>query len=290
MYLHIGSTDDESVLRSAFADVDYAFVNINSFALGIKNEIYWGIRIFEIAVQSGVKHYIWSSLDNYAASTGFNEELRCGHYYGKGHVEQWMAALPQMKMKWSILTTGPYIEMLSERLRPVKREADGVYVFRAPLANGAVPFVHLDDLGPYVHWILSHPTESAGLNLKVAIEHVSYAHLVDSFTRVTGETAVYENPSIEEYFAEGPFTPVAEVKLGAQTAGEDDTSLLTYRDNFSAWWRLYQGSGGNKGLIRRDYEFLDRIFPDRVKSVEQWMRKVVYTGEERTVLKTMFYS
>jgi uncharacterized protein YbjT (DUF2867 family) len=92
--LFTGETDDEVALRKAFAGVDYAFVNLNSWALGIKNEIFWGIRIFEIAVQSGVKHYIWSSLDNFAPETQFDDSISAGHYYGKGHVEQWMSAVP----------------------------------------------------------------------------------------------------------------------------------------------------------------------------------------------------
>lgn len=79
----IGGPTDETALRSAFAVVDFAFVNLNSFSLGIKNELYWGIRIFEIAVQSLVKHYVWSSLDDYALETKYDDAIRCGHYYGK---------------------------------------------------------------------------------------------------------------------------------------------------------------------------------------------------------------
>src|SRR5277367_1433329 len=59
--LYIGTAEDELSLRSAFKDIDLAFVNLNGFALGIKSETYWGIRIFEIAIQSGVKQYIWSA-------------------------------------------------------------------------------------------------------------------------------------------------------------------------------------------------------------------------------------
>jgi uncharacterized protein YbjT (DUF2867 family) len=52
--LHLGSSYDESTLRSAFQGVNFAFVNTNSFVIGIRNEVWWGIRTFEIAVQSGV--------------------------------------------------------------------------------------------------------------------------------------------------------------------------------------------------------------------------------------------
>lgn len=261
-----------------------AFVNTNSFAIGIRNEIWWGVRTFEIAVQSGVQHYIWSSLDNFFHDKLYDESLRAIHYYGKGIVAQWMSAIPQTPMRWSLLTTGPYIETLSELMRPV--EVDGVAVFRAPLADGAVPFVHLSDLGFYVDWIFSHPDLSAGFDLKVAVEHVSFDHLAKTFTEVTGKPAKYENISFEEYFATGPFAPAASAKLGGQFAGEDDPSLVTTQQNFTAWWRLYQLSGGNTGLIKRDYELLDKIHPERVRSLKQWMEKVDYKGEKRDVIKT----
>jgi hypothetical protein len=41
-------------------------------------------------------------------------------------------------------------------LRPVKAEDDTV-VFELPLDDGAMPFIHLDDIGLYVRWILNNP-------------------------------------------------------------------------------------------------------------------------------------
>lgn len=215
-----------------------------------------------------MKHFIWSSLDNFMFDTRYDDVFRVGHYYGKSHVEQWLSAIPQREDTkcWSILTTGPYIEMPSELLCPGQDE-DGTYVSKAFLDAGGVPFVPLDDLGPYVHWIFSPRDQSAGLNLKVAVEHVSYDHLAATFTKVTGKTSRYDNISFLELFTGGAFAPVSESKLGVETAGSDPT-LLSYRENFSAWWRLYEGSGGNGGILQRDYQFLDQVFPQRVRSLE----------------------
>jgi hypothetical protein len=38
-------------------------------------------------------------------------------------------------------------------------------------------------------------------------------------------------------------------------------------------------------LLKKDYALLDKILPDRVKSLEEWMRKAEYTGESKSVLK-----
>jgi hypothetical protein len=192
-----------------------------------------------------------------------------------------MKAQPLTPMKWSVLTTGPYAEMLSASQRP-KKDENGVYVFRAPLGEGAVPYIHLDDLALYTKWIFDHPEESQGLDLQVATEHVGWAYLAETFERVTGKKARYESVSVEEYMPKQWKT--GDVKLGAEHEGENDETLLTFRENFSAWWRIYQRCGENKGVLRRDYEMLDRILPGRVKSIGEWMVKVGYTGDENKAL------
>jgi hypothetical protein len=284
--LSTGAPDDEDSLRKALANVTHAFVNTNSFTMGMKAEIYWGMRIYELCAQAGVKHFIWSSLDNFRLETGYDDSVRAGHYYGKGYVEQWLSAIPQREngTRWSVLTTGPYVEMLSELFCP-KKDDQGVYVFQMPLDDGAIPFVHLDDLGPYVHWIFDNPDESIGLNLRVAIEHVPLELIPAAFTKVTGKPARAKNLTLDEYFKVGGFATIADKKIGFEPAGYNDTTLFTYRQNFSNWFRIYQRSGGNKGILRRDYAFLDKVLPTRVASLEQWMRKVGYTGEPKPVLK-----
>ena len=37
--------------------------------------------------------------------------------------------------------------------------------------------------------------------------------------------------------------------------------------------------------MQRDYELLDRILPERVKSVKEWMLLTRYTGQPDSVLK-----
>jgi uncharacterized protein YbjT (DUF2867 family) len=280
--LFLGSAQSEPDLRNAFIGVDLAFVNTNSFALGIKGETHWGIRIFELAIQAGVKHYIWSNLDNVLRDSGYDESVNAGHYSGKSRVAQWMEAQPQEPMAWSLLTTGPYVETLSEALRPTK-DVDGTYVFRAPLEDGAVPIISLDDIGSYALWIFDTPSESAGLDLAVSTETITWTHLAEIFSKVTGKKARYESLSIDDYFSAAG--EAADAKLGADYSGESDDTLLTVKENFSRWWRIYQRTGEGKPLCKRDYALLDRILPTRIKSVEEWMVKTEYTGDLLSVLK-----
>jgi uncharacterized protein YbjT (DUF2867 family) len=283
--LHTGAPDNEDALRKAFSEVDYAFVNLNSWALGIKNEIYWGIRIFEIAVQSRVKHYIWSSLDNYAHETRYDDLLRVVHYYGKGHVEQWISALPQTPMRWSVLTTSPYIEQLLDFQSP-QRSDNGEYDFRLPLNNGAIPYTCLDDLPYYVRWILDNPEKSAGLNIGAAVEHVTLQHLASTFTEVTGKPAKATNITVEEWFEGVGLNSRLNHLMASTNVSSDDPSLMTVGDNFSGWWRIYQQSADNKGLLKRDYKLLDEIHPQRTRTLKQWMERVQYDGDTRKKVTT----
>ena len=80
-----GRADNEADLRRAFAGVTAAFVNTNGFAIGEKAELYWGIRIFEIAKEEKtMRHYVWSNLDYALKLGGYDEKYKTGHYDGKG--------------------------------------------------------------------------------------------------------------------------------------------------------------------------------------------------------------
>ena len=59
-----GSIGDLDSVSRALQGVYGVFVNTDGFTVGEKEETYLGLRIFELAKQSGtVKHYVWSSLD-----------------------------------------------------------------------------------------------------------------------------------------------------------------------------------------------------------------------------------
>jgi hypothetical protein len=199
-----------------------------------------------------------------------------------------MASLAYLKaqnreaMAWTTINSGPYIETLTEVFTPTV-DADGSYVFSAPLQNGAVPLVYLDDLARSALWALENPQESNGLEFGVAIEHATWENVASSFTKVTGKPARWEDTNLAVWL-DRVFGDKADDKIGSGYAPGDNT-LLSNRQNFAAWWELYRASGNNQGILQRDYAFLDRILPTRVKSVEEWMRKTKYDGAWNPVLQ-----
>lgn len=189
-----------------------------------------------------------------------------------------ISAQPTFPMAWSVLSSCPYIEMLSESWSPTKDES-GTYIFNVPLGSGSAPMIDLDDLGSYARWIFDNPYKSIGFNLEVATCQVSLAGLVEAFTKVTGKTAKGEYLSIDEYLskrARAGFDP--EVKL-AHSGDPKDPTVQTFRQNFSGFYNVFRDN-----LSTRDYKFLDKILPTRVKTLEEWMRKSDYTGDFKLVL------
>ena len=92
------------------------------------------------------------------------------------------------------------MEMLADGMFVPQRLEDGTFVFAAPIDQGFIPMIALDDFAYYVNWIFSNPQKSAGIELAVATEDVTYDELVKTFVEVTGKKAIFANLSEEQYF------------------------------------------------------------------------------------------
>lgn len=316
---------DEASFLTAAEGADFAFINTDGFSIGEVAEIYWGIRFYELSVRVGIKHFIYSTLDNLGPSTGYKQEFHIGHYYGKSRVvgkfplcnfpthvqsrapssllptnnicSEFLESQKSNATTWSAISSGPYVEMIYEALAPVLSADGKTYIFPYPLGQGAMPFINLDDFAKYTAHIIANPTAFASTTLEVATCHASGEDIAAALTTVTGYPAKYINTPVNDWlektFEKEPLGPNQRVGLGA-SSGHIDTGLseaffpLTFGQNFTAWWNVFNHSAGNKGIIKRDYGMLDKILPDRVRSVEEWMRKVEYTaGEKKKVLKRL---
>ena len=271
---------------------DYVYVNTDGFALGEQAEIFWGIRLYETAARAGIKHLVYSGLEaNIGKETNYDPKYYVGHFEGKGRVQDWIKAQPKGEMAWTIFHSGPYIEMFYEFLSPATSD-NGTKLFTLPLGEGTVPWQHLPDYGKYTDWILSNREESNWLDFGVGISQEGGKEVAESFTKVTGIPAKYVDVPVAAWvekafesnrsmFPEGQRT-----KVGHRSTSDPSTLHLTYGQNFAAWWNVYSACTDSKGLIKKDYDFLNKIVPDRVKSVEQWFSKTGFRGEKKGLLKS----
>lgn len=149
--------------------------------------------------------------------------------------------------------------------------ADGTVVWRVPLGDGAVAHIALDDCEYYVRWLFDHQNEANGLDLEVATDHVNYHDLAKAFTKVTGKPAKYIDTDLETYWKTGPLSYGAAGPSG-YNSDRNDPATITMQQNFTGFWNIWKHSGGNKGIITRDYAWLDKIHPNRIRSAEEWFR------------------
>lgn len=264
-----GRFDDTDAVRKALSGCYGVWVNTDGFTVGEAAETFSGIRIFELAKQTpSLRHYVYSGLEYALALGNYKQEFKCDHYDGKARVIDWMhvqrSVVSNDEMSWSVVLTGPYMDMLDSAFAPVNKREDGTFVFVSPVGDGHIPMIALVDLGYFARYTFDHRQETSGKDLPVASDLVGVDYLAETFTKVTGHPAVYKRLSIEEWwtYIKNADAPVAHEKEGS----------TTIRSNFSAFWRLYRDD-----LVKRDMDWIRSINPE-TRFVEKWMRENNYKG------------
>ncbi|KZT56961.1 NAD(P)-binding protein [Calocera cornea HHB12733] len=260
-----------------------AFVNTDGFVIGEKAEIFWGMRIFEIAVAQGVQHYIWGNVIYLTKQGGYNPKYRSGHTDGKGRVAQWLLAQKLKQVTVSVFTTGAYMNMFWDgQFNPQKNE-DGSFTFYSSIGDGIIPLVALEDVGPFVSWIFANKERSSNLNLIAMTDIPSYPTVIAAFEKVTGKKAHWKDLPFDQFAALRGMTDEAPAAFAAGPGEYNDTTGMSVKANFRGWWNAWRDSIFTWKDV--DVGLLDEIHPGRIRSLEEWMTRVGYNGEHRLVLK-----
>ncbi|WKT53973.1 hypothetical protein QSH57_004557 [Fusarium oxysporum f. sp. vasinfectum] len=188
---------DTDAFLSTASNTDYVLVNTDGFTLGEQAETYWGIRLFELAARAGVKHFIYSGLDSVGPKSNYDPDLYCGHYQGKARVQDWIHAQKHVNMRWTIIRSGPYMELLSAVLSPANE--DRSLIFQFPLDDGSIPFIHLEDFGKYINWALKNPDKSSSLDFGIATVQATGDQVAKACKAVTGRPSQFINVPIEAW-------------------------------------------------------------------------------------------
>lgn len=188
--------------------------------------------------------------------------------------------MPTRPMTQSVLETGPYADWLWGYV--LYKDAEGTYVFQMPLGpSGVMLLVSLNDVGKYARQIFKHPKRSAGLQLGVAIAHVTRAEHAAAFEAVTGKKARYEDTPLQAVLSRLP-----QGKIRARgSPGYDDPTLKTAAGHFGPWQGIFRDSGGNTRCWKRDYNLLDEIMLSMVRTLKEWMQKENYDRTPKQILK-----
>jgi uncharacterized protein YbjT (DUF2867 family) len=140
----------------------------------------------DAAVEAGVQHIIFSSLENVNRITGGTKFAP--HFTDKAEVEEYIRTLP---VRSSFILMAFFYTNLIE-FYPPRMEGDTlvfpIYLpedFRAPFVDP------LTATGPAILEVFSNPEKYVGTSLPVIGDIVSPREMIDTFTRVTGKKAAY---------------------------------------------------------------------------------------------------
>ncbi|KAH9831588.1 NAD(P)-binding protein [Rhodofomes roseus] len=268
-----GSTHDLASVAAALQGAYGAFVNTDSFTIGQEAETWAGIRIFELAKQAGVKHYVWSNLEYIGGMTDYDPKYQADHYNGKGRVHEFMKSQPSVvsdtDMSWSVITSGPYMDMLHNMVfGPMKKRDDGTIVFATPIGEGSVPMIALSDFGFFARYTFDNRKLTSTADLKIGSDWVDWEYLRTTFEKVTGQKAEVVYQSSDDWCDN--FVGVDRPLAADRTPGDGST---TWRQNWTRWWALYRDE-----LIKRDWEWIRKVNPNG-HNLESWMRAENYGSE-----------
>ena len=79
-----------------------------------------------------MQHYVYAGTDFALKNANWNEHYHWGHNDAKGRVAEFILAQGQTGMKSSIITTGPYMDMLLDGMFVPKEQPDGSFVWANP--------------------------------------------------------------------------------------------------------------------------------------------------------------
>ncbi|KAK8000086.1 hypothetical protein PG990_012686 [Apiospora arundinis] len=265
-----GTFASEADLRALFRGAWGAFVNIDGFNSGEMAEMFWTARAYELAAEARVQMLVYGGLDYYLKKGGYDSAFRVGHGDAKGRMADWILAQTtgdngnrdsdsdSNGMKAAVFTTGPYIDM-----------ALSAATIMAP----------------------RHPDRAHGLNLEVAIDHITYDEMARAFTSVTGRPARFIDVGFDEYFTDTARF-FGDGKNGnhrgvdgpaGYNANAESPATLSFRQNFTGFWNVWRHSHRSNTrdrVVRRDYALLDEIHPRRIRSAEEWFRMEEQRGLE----------
>lgn len=180
-------------LTDAFAGSHAAFLMTPPIAPPQTHEAQLGIEMADAALQAGVQHIVFSTLENVDAISGGTKFAP--HFTDKAMIEEHIRGLP---VHSSFVMPAFFYTNLLEYYTPRMVCDELVFPIYLP-ENFRAPFVDpTSATGPAVLEIFSNPDRYVGASLPVIGDMVSPAEMVDTFGRVTGRKAVYRSAFTRE--------------------------------------------------------------------------------------------
>ena len=180
-----GDLDDMQSLLLAMKDV-YGVFGVTSFWEHFEKEYQHGKNLVEAVHQSGIKHFVYSSLANY-------NELSCGtlsvpHCDIKAALEEYARSLNIPATFVSIAFY--YQNFLS--FFPLQKDENDHFFFGFPQGDTKLSIVNVEDMGGVVAPIFDHPAEYIGRRVGIVGEDLTCDEYAAILSKVLQQNVYYK--------------------------------------------------------------------------------------------------
>ncbi len=161
--------------------------------------------IAKAAKAAGVKHIIWSTLedtrkfipltDNRMPSLG-NGKYKVPHYDGKGESNKYFT---ELNLPVTFLLTSFYWENFIYFGMGPKKGPDGKLAFTIPMGDKKLPGIAAADIGKSAYGIFKKGNEFIGKTVGISGGHLTGKQMADSFTKALGQQVVYNAVPFDVY-------------------------------------------------------------------------------------------
>jgi uncharacterized protein YbjT (DUF2867 family) len=249
------NVDDPASLRRAFEGAYGAFcVTFFWEHFSPEKEISEAGHMAEAAKQAGVRHVIWSTLEDTRRFIPLNDDrmptlqgkYKVPHFDAKGEAD---ALFTKAGVPTTFLLTSFYWENFIYFGAGPRRGADGRLALTMPMSDKKLPGIAADDIGKSAVGILKRGRDFIGETVGIAGEHLSGTELAAAMTRALGETVIYQDVPPEVY-------------RGFDFPGADDMgNMFQFKRDFND---DYRGA--------RSVEFTRSINPE-LQTFDQWLTR-----------------
>ncbi|KAH9203895.1 NmrA-like family protein [Leptodontidium sp. 2 PMI_412] len=187
-----GDLDSKASMLAAFKGVYAVFAVTNYWEkMDMELEIEQGKNLADAALETGVQHFIWSSLLNVTELTN-GALLNVHHFDSKAKVEAYIrtTALPATYM-----LPGFYMSNFPNgNLKQSPPNNDWTLAMPVPVTAQVPLFATIEDAGKFVKGILNNREKTLGKRVLAATKYYSFQEMLDAFKAAfpeAGKTAQY---------------------------------------------------------------------------------------------------
>ena len=197
--------DDVESLKKAFSGAYGAYcVTFFWNHFSPEKEIAHATAMAQAAKATGVKHVIWSTLEDTRRWVPLDDDrmptlmgtYKVPHFDAKGEADD---VFRKIGVPTTFLQTSFYWDNLIHFGMGPKPGPDGVLAFTMPMGDAKLPGIAAEDIGRCAYGIFKQGTELVGRTVGIAGEHLSGSEMAAALSRALGKPVRYNAVTPEAY-------------------------------------------------------------------------------------------